>query len=114
MGIFNRMNRDLSKMPDTATDMDDLGSARIGRPVYYYVGAMYNGTPVVLGRYYTYEQAENMGRRKLGDTPLRIYPKTCDMRTATKEIKYDLLNQNNIEDVMRRAKHVIEPEEEGI
>lgn len=105
-----QQQRDLTQMDDV---QDDGGmSARIGRRVYYYVGAVYNGQPIVLGRYYSYDQADQMGRSKLGDTPYKIYPKTCDMRTATKEIKYDLLGPENIDVVLNRARHVIEPDDE--
>jgi hypothetical protein len=108
--LLNRQPKDLSTMEENVES--GRGSVKMGRRVYYYVGAMYNGQPAVLGRYFTYEQAEQMGKQKLGDIPFRVYPKTCDMRTATKEIKYDLLSPNNIDDVMNRAKHTIEPDEE--
>jgi hypothetical protein len=106
--LFNRTERDLTSMDN----MDNMaGSIKSGRRVFYYVGAMYNGQPIVLGRFFSYEQADDNAKRKLGDIRYKIYPKTCDMRTATKEVKYDLMSPNNIDDVMARAKHVIEPEE---
>lgn len=93
--------RDITVMPDGG-----------GTKVYYYVGAIYNGQPVVLGRFYSWEQANEEGKRKL---PCRfeIFPLTTgDMRIATKKVKYALLDGNNVDVIMNRAKHVIEPDDE--
>jgi len=80
---------------------------------YYYVGAIYNSEPVVLGRFYSWEQAIAVGKKKL---PCRfeIYPlNTADMRKATKIVKFDLLEKSNMGVVMNRARHVIEPNDDG-
>jgi hypothetical protein len=94
--------RDITVMPDSD-----------GAKVYYYVGAIYNGRPIVLGRFYSWEQANNEGKRKL---PCRfeIFPLTTgDMRVATKKVKYALLNNGNVDVIMSRARHVIEPEDDN-
>lgn len=93
--------RDVTVMPESGNGQ-----------VYYYVGAIYEGQPVVLGRFYSWEQANTQGRAKLR-VPFEIFPlQTGDMRKATKMVKYALLEKNNIDTVMHRAKHVIEPDED--
>jgi hypothetical protein len=103
MDINNRRQptRDVTVMPDGENNK-----------VYYYVGAIYNGSPVVLGRYYSWEQANDEGKRKL-PCKYEIFPmNTGDMRIATKRVKYALMNSSNVDVVMNRAKHVIEPQED--
>jgi len=115
--IFNRgADKDISQMDINnkrqptrdVTMMPDGDNTK----VYYYVGAIYNGVPVVLGRYYSWEQANDEGKRKL-PCKYEIFPMTTgDMRIATKRVKYALLNNNNVDVVMNRARHVIEPSED--
>jgi hypothetical protein len=98
----NRQSSNVTSMPDNESD---------GK-LYYYVGAIYNGQPVVLGRYYSWEQANVEGKKKL-TVPFEIFPLTTgDMRKATKTVKYALLEHSNMDVVMHRAKHIIEPTED--
>lgn len=111
--IFKR--KDTFKQPEPSQDMFSEGEGapfpRVAK-IYYYVGAMKDGQPVVLGRYYTWEQADRMGREKLGQIPYKIYPKSFgDMSKATREIKYDLLSPNNMDMVLQRARHVVDEDE---
>jgi hypothetical protein len=93
--------RDITTMPDGDNTK-----------VYYYVGAIYNGDAIVLGRYYSWEQANDEGKRKL-PCNFEIFPlTTADMRLATKRVKYALLNGSNIDVVMHRARHIVEPQED--
>lgn len=110
--MFKHTNRDLTKM-DNISPHSDITSmpGSGGNRIYYYVGAIYNGTPVVLGRYYSWEQANAEGHRKL-PCPFQIFPlSTGDMSVATKRVKYELLNGNNADIIMRRSRHIIEPED---
>lgn len=112
-GIFHKQ-RDLttnSGMEDNTRDMSNMPDTSNGQ-LYYYVGAIYQGQPVVLGRFYSWSQAEQEGKKKL-QVPFEIYPlATGDMRKATKIVKYKLLEKDNMDVVMHRAKHIIEPEDE--
>jgi hypothetical protein len=115
--IFHRGgNRDLTKMDNVNSDYRSSSIATMpeggeGSRLYYYVGAIYEGQPVVLGRYYSWEQANQEGKKKL-TVPFEIYPLTTgDMRKATKVVKYSLLEHNNMDVVMHRARHVVEPED---
>lgn len=116
MNLFHRsldMQRDLTQMESAGNLNDDVERGHLGRRVWYYIGAMYQGQPLVLGRWSTPDQADAVAYRKLGDVPYKVYPKTCDRATATREIKYDLLSPDNIDQVLQRARHqVVEPDED--
>lgn len=89
-------------------DMSDMGDLSRVNSTFYYVGAIYNNEPVVLGRFYTEEQARQEAARKL-NCPFQVYElDTADMRKATKIVKYRLLNGSNMNDIMKRAHHQID------
>ena len=97
------------KMAHDMTDVQDNVSSKVSSvgKEYYFVGAIFNGEPVVLGAYNTNEQAQQEGARKL-PVPFKIYVKPYkDMSKATKAIRYDLLEASNADEAFRRARHIL-------
>jgi len=97
------------KMAHDMTDAQDNVSGKVSSvgKEYYFVGAIFNGEPVVLGAYSSYEQAQQEGSRKI-PVPFKVYTRSYkDMNKATKSIRYDLLESSNADEAFRRARHIL-------
>lgn len=98
-----------SRLKNDMTDMQDNVSGKVSSTnrEYYFVGVIYNGEPVVLGAFSSYEQAQQEGALKL-PVPFKIYTRSYkDMNKATKSIRYDLLESSNADEAFKRARHIL-------
>jgi hypothetical protein len=105
------MFRDLSKMGSMGDTVGQMPTGIRGKATYWYVGAVVNSQPVVLGAFPSQEMANKIGQSKL-NVPFQLYSYgTKDMSEVVKKIKFQLLQSNNIPVVLRRSRHIIESED---
>lgn len=99
-----RFGRDLGKMEGMPDRLSGTGG-RMGAE-YWWVGAMHNGRPVVMGHWNTEEEAMQEGNKKLRNIPFHCYKLPYyGMDNATGIIRKKLLDETgNLESVLARVR----------
>ena len=114
------MLKDLTQMPMPSGGRSGIASQNPieggdiqDSKVYYWVGGLHNGRPIILSAFgNTYDEAYAIGAKELHNRGIdfKVYPlKYRSVEKANAIIRRDLLSQgNDIEDVLSRARHVID------
>ena len=114
------MLRDLTQMPTPSRGQGKIaslnpidGSDIQDSKIYYWVGGLHNGRPIILSAFgNSYDEAYAIGAKELNSRGIdfKVYPlKYRSVEKANAIIRRDLLsNGNDIEDVLSRARHVLD------
>ena len=107
LGSMGEMPNRLAKAPLGLASAAESNEAPDGKTIYYWVGGIYRGAPLILGWESTYERAEELGQRemRLKGVPFKVFPlRFRGTENASNVIRRQLLEQSDLDTVLSRVR----------